>query len=45
MLRNYTIPIPVKVKSSMARSLQVENLLPQNVGVNYQQLYYYYYYY
>ena len=29
----------VKVKSSMARSLQVENLLPQNVGsiINYLQ--------
>ena len=30
---------PVKVKSSMARSLPVENLLPQNVGsiINYMQ--------
>ena len=30
-----------KVKSSMARSLPVENLLPQNVGsiINYLQLY------
>ena len=28
----------IKVKSSMARSLPVENLLPQDVGVNYQLL-------
>ena len=30
--------LKVKVKSSMARSLPVENLLPQNVQVNYQLL-------
>ena len=32
-------PLGVKVKSSMARSLPLENLLPQNVGsiINYLQ--------
>ena len=35
----YIYYIKVKVKSSMARSLPVENLLPQNVGsiINYLQ--------
>ena len=38
-LRSDVMTITLKVKSSMARSLPVENLLPQNVGsiTNYLQ--------
>ena len=38
-LNYWTVKSVVKVKFSMARSLKVENLLPQNVGsiINYLQ--------